>query len=62
LIAARALLTAISKRFQVGGDGSVEFRGLGLLFAQRSSEPLHLFAERLAIVLRCLGTDVAAGG
>ena len=52
---------AIPKLLQVGGDGGVQLRGLGLLLAQRRGEPLHLLLERLAVVLLRLGADVAAG-
>src|SRR3989304_2648509 len=54
-------LAAITKFLQVGGDCSIELRGLGLLLTQRRGEPLHLLVERLAIVLLRLGADVAAG-
>ena len=52
---------AIPKLLQVGGDGGIELRGLGLLLAQRRGEPLHLLLERLAVVFLRLGADVAAG-
>src|SRR5581483_8013184 len=53
---------AIPKLRQVGGDSGVQFRGVGLLLAQRRGEAPHLLLEPLAIVLGGLGADVAAGG
>ena len=55
-------LPAIPKLLQVGGDGGVQLRGLGLLLAQRRSQALHFFREWLAVVLGGFGADVAAGG
>src|SRR5690554_4123043 len=52
---------AIPKLLQIGGDGSIELRGLDLLFAQRRGEPLHLLLERFAVVLLRLGADVTSG-
>src|SRR6266481_8550427 len=52
---------AIPKLPQVSGNGGIQLRGLGLLFTQRRGEPLHLFLERLSVVLQRLGADVAAG-
>ena len=54
-------LTVIPKLLQVGGDGGVKLGGLGLLLAQRRSEPLHFLLEGLTVVLLRLGTDVASG-
>src|SRR5947209_4727215 len=54
-------LPAIPKPLKIGGNGSIELRGLGLLLAQRRGEPLHLLFERFAVVLLGLGADVAAG-
>src|SRR2546427_13140025 len=51
---------AIPKFLQVGGDGGVQLRCLGLLLAQRGGEPLHFFLERLAVVLLRFGADVPA--
>src|SRR2546426_10742554 len=48
---------AIPKFLQVGGDGGVQLRCLGLLLAQRGGEPLHFFLERLAVVLLRFGAD-----
>src|SRR5918996_3445868 len=60
-LCAAGLVLAIPKFLQVGGDGGIELRRLGLLLAQRGGEPLHLLLERLAVVFLGLGADVAAG-
>src|ERR1043166_9605196 len=51
--------TAISEFLQVGGDGGVQFRSLGLLLAYRRGEPLHLLRERLPVVLDRFRANVA---
>src|ERR1700687_525979 len=53
--------SAIPKLLQVGGDGGIELRGLGLLLAQCRGEPLHLLLERLSVIFRGLRTNVAPG-
>jgi hypothetical protein len=62
LVSETIALPAIPKLLQVGGDGGIELRSLGLLLAQRRGEPLHLLLERLAVVLLRLGADVSGRG
>src|SRR5262245_62065929 len=52
---------AIPELLQVDGNRGIEPRGLGLLFAQRRGESLHLLLERLAVGLLHLRADIAAG-
>src|SRR5947209_1604378 len=49
------------KLLQVGGNRSIQFRGLGLLLAQYHGKALHLFLERLAVVLLRLRADKPTG-
>ncbi len=60
-----ALLLAASAKAQprqVLVDRGIQLGAFGLLFAQLRGEALHLFLERLAVVLLRGGAHIAAGG
>ena len=55
-------LSPESQRGQVPANGFIQCFGLRHLRLEGGREPLHLLLEGLAVVLLCLGADVAARG